>query len=98
MQHLVGYGLSKDPARVACVVKDTELIPLNLLETAMRLSRQMHDGNFPPAVGQIVSVAKKIDQTTRPERSLIDGSLRAPDWYRAMKKTQYNPRQIAASH
>lgn len=98
MQHLVGYGLAKDPARVACVVKDTALIPLNLLETAMRLARQMHDGNFPPAVGQIVAVAKKIDQTTRPERSLIDGSLRAPDWYRAMKKTQYNPRQIAASH
>ena len=100
MAHLVGYGLSKDAARVAVVVSDTAEIPLTLLEPAMRLSRQTHDSNFPPTVGQIISCAKEICLKADPERYRLDsGGQRAPRWYTAMNRTRFiTARQIAAAH
>ncbi len=100
MSHLIGYGFSKDAARVAVVVSDTAEIPLTLLEHAMRLSRQIHDSNFPPTVGQIISCAKEICLKADPERYRLDsGGQRAPRWYTAMNRTRFiTARQIAAAH
>ncbi len=100
MSHLIGYGLSKDAARVAILTSDTAEIPLDLLEPAMRLSRQTHDSSFPPTVGQVISCAKQICLKADPERyRLPTGGQRAPRWYTAMNRTRFNPsRQIAAAH
>ncbi len=100
MSHLIGYGLSKDAARVAILTSDTAEIPLTLLEPAMRLSRQTHDSNFPPTVGQIVSCAKEICLKADPDRYRLDsGGQRAPRWYTAMNRTRFiTARQIAAAH
>jgi hypothetical protein len=95
--HLVGFGLSKDAARVAIIVSDTREIPVDLLEMSMRKSRQFSTDKFPPTVGEIVSIAKKICQESQPDLYRTNaGGLRAPEWLHRMQRARYTtgPRQL----
>ena len=101
MEHLCGYGLDRDAARVSCLVADTAPVPLELLRMAMQTARQTVDSDFPPTPFRIIQIAKKICQDTQPELyRTATGYLASPDWYLRMTRKRYNaePRQISAAH
>lgn len=73
------------------IVDDTAPIPLYLLGQAMQLSRQLHEGNFPPTTGQIISAAKAICLASEPDRyTSSQGHKGSPRWFRKMKQVQFH--------
>lgn len=98
MSHLIAFGMDRDKERVAVLISDTAAIPISILDASLRLSRQLHTGNFPPTSGQIIETAVRLCQQAEPDRYQNPlGGIRKPNWYQYMKRIQFDrPPAIAA--
>jgi hypothetical protein len=85
--HHVAYGIEMDQQRAQVFLNDTAGVPIEIFRQACKWSRQSHEGNFPPTVGQVVRAAVEIEWERNPTRfrNVNGGAMSHPRWYRRMK-------------
>ncbi len=98
ISHLLNWGFENDAQRIEVIVNDTAPVPLDLLGPAMKLSRQTHEGNWPPTTGQIIKAARDICiASDRARYTSPQGHIGSPRWFSDMKKVRFlRPREIEA--
>jgi hypothetical protein len=89
IEHHLAYGIriEDDDQRARAFLNDTACIPIEIFHSAMRVSRQTHEGNFPPTAGQVIHTARAIEWERDPGRFRNNtvGGLASPVWYQRMR-------------
>lgn len=94
MEHHITYGMERDEDQLRAFLNDTAAIPLGLFLRGLKLSRQMHEGNFPPPQGKVVSAARMIHWRELPPAERPPSNEFHPSWYKRMLRGNSSERPV----